>query len=926
MNDSRVSILTALILFVLLGVDPVRANTTSDAKHWYYAVDHKAKELKLPVDVFKCGDHDSSANTIEIPSDISRLDVSVCMKHKCACGDASQKVTIELFWDLRTVDRKARYINARNWKDSLELVFGSLKNTVTAADAWKNNTRLEVIRSGDGFSSTNWGAGMPDPTYQLRRHAATTEALPSSLWVSFAHMAAPESADYYSVDGNPIPRGSLVLLFDRWRFSESDLTIPITIDTKTETSNTVSVVVQAPLRDALQSMSVGALDLKNKKIESLEYAGRDSIQIRFKNRVADDFDSAREFSLDEDRVVGLNGSGKSTLKLVPQRVACAYDVMQLSPLYEGLRQGRLYLQFKSTGNADTCIDNEYLSRFRVQGKGRVKLEEKMNHPAGAGTGVMEVAVVAVLTGDATDKTGLMLLNPMGMKVQSSTGSDGMFELTVDKLANPPTIAAHIDYGRMIPEGDSKEAWTLDEEQTSPKERGESLAAGRLNWVYPRALELGSWRVRSMSLHVDICENSSKTPKAAKKDFRTMAPGGVCVHALYETPEPLLLEFEYRPRCEEVNVDASKLPSLSNSNKGICQVSLGYLSVTTSFKTSRLDRALNLEERAQILCEHVNQGIVESLVTSAFPELRPKRVVVTSFSGTRALPAKDINECNVLVSLAKDATPGSRNGKDAQLAQETASEQLKSWGEQLLEVKARLPARNEKEKTSELFTKVVRIKHDNLKPAELQGDQFVIPIRLKLEEGIQLDDYALIEVEVSHSRSKAYVSGGESFPDSRFKGRLRLMPKWLAGRISSGVGPRGFFTVQVPTGLIRMQNSGRTATTSSAYRLVETAVFGVGGMFILEVYDFDKAAPPIPLNPQLHVGLMASATPQSGLEPPRLSAVLGTGLRLLGGEKKDGTDSGFSTVIWVEWAERARVKKWQPALLVGFSVNVGSFPN
>jgi hypothetical protein len=54
--------------------------------------------------------------------------------------------------------------------------------------------------------------------------------------------------------------------------------------------------------------------------------------------------------------------------------------------------------------------------------------------------------------------------------------------------------------------------------------------------------------------------------------------------------------------------------------------------------------------------------------------------------------------------------------------------------------------------------------------------------------------------------------------------------------------------------------------------------------------------------------------------------LGTGFRIIGGDqRKETTDAGLNTVIWVEWSDRAR-HKWKPALLAGFSVNIGSFPN
>lgn len=289
---------------------------------------------------------------------------------------------------------------------------------------------------------------------------------------------------------------------------------------------------------------------------------------------------------------------------------------------------------------------------------------------------------------------------------------------------------------------------------------------------------------------------------------------------------------------------------------------------------------------------------------------------------------------VRISLRRNG-PITLEDTDSQVDEE-ASGLLREYGEQEVLVTVKLPPTSDIQKPVTLFSKKVSINPRRIKPAGGGGSgaelllvdgAVQIPIRLKLDDSVKLKAYDVIIVEVRHVRPDDYLPEDGTARTSFMEARLRLMPEWFAARVFRGIGPRAFVTAQVPTGLFRIPNSGFAATSSSSYATVESAIFGIGALGVIEAYDFDRAAPALPFNPQLHFGLLASSTLKEGAPPPRLSAILGAGFRLLGGEQKaDATASGLSAVFWIEWAQRARNLQLQPALLVGLSVNIGSFPN
>jgi hypothetical protein len=205
---------------------------------------------------------------------------------------------------------------------------------------------------------------------------------------------------------------------------------------------------------------------------------------------------------------------------------------------------------------------------------------------------------------------------------------------------------------------------------------------------------------------------------------------------------------------------------------------------------------------------------------------------------------------------------------------------------------------------------------------LQGDEARVPA------------YGEVKLTLSHAEAPAaYLSAtpGGTSDLSPFAVHVRRMPTRLefggfAYETQSGAGPRMYLSLQIPLGLLRVNNTGYSADTSSEAARMETAVFGAGGVFTLEYWDFNQNEPWSPIfNPQLNFGILLNSAlaDLSKLERPRLSLISGLALRLPGGTKPDGTaESSLSLLLWYEWT-RGQVQGWQHGFLFGLGVKFGS---
>jgi hypothetical protein len=125
-------------------------------------------------------------------------------------------------------------------------------------------------------------------------------------------------------------------------------------------------------------------------------------------------------------------------------------------------------------------------------------------------------------------------------------------------------------------------------------------------------------------------------------------------------------------------------------------------------------------------------------------------------------------------------------------------------------------------------------------------------------------------------------------------------------------------------MLRSPNLSPAVTSSTQYDRVEAVALGFGGAMVFEFWDFDRNRALLSYNPQAHLGFFLSELPRADLPLPRLSIVAGIGARLLV-PGSDNSNTNLRTVLWFEWSKRQR-EQWRQAILAGFAVNFGAFPN
>ncbi|XXF76698.1 hypothetical protein P2318_27120 [Myxococcaceae bacterium GXIMD 01537] len=737
--------------------------------------------------------------------------------------------------------------------------------------------------------------------------------LPSAeLLVQVEPVGAPASAIIYGSNGKPLAPQDLTLKFNRWLFAERDLEVVALIPAQSRSEgaklggaevfipSAILAVIECPAGNCSPK---SPSQFKPKRIER-DFASS-KMHLSFENGQFKKNEEVIVFSLAEKRIFSFPGKPFSELKVKIVADSCSYRVKQLTPLFEGARNSCLYIEVKGepTSSSGQCKND---LEWRVEGQG-IRLnaidDSRRDCPVDGLHGVMGLVVPSVPSADGGSVSISLYYNGKSQALLSGVAG-GQLGLQIERapLFSGPVRAK---YGLLISSESSQDVGVLEDVPGVDK-----LALGRPNLLYFEAENIGDWSVEPVSPHVRECSPSEWPGGSPAK-----TKGVLCVVPSRETNERMLFDATYAPGWSRVVKSATGTPP--------SQVKLGRFPISVQRSSVSLRKALNLEEHAQVVCGKVYQSWMESFAISVLPSLRPADVVATPFTGPRAVPPRDIDHC--VLRLLLHSADGVSAG--AQLTEEEKARMaLRRMGRQEIQVTAHLIPKKEDGRRVSVFSKDMVIEPNEFNLLVRDDGAVEVPIRIKREDSVRLEDYDLIEVKVAHLRGEQYLVAADSFPQSSMSTRLRLMPEWFAGRVTRGMGPRAFITAQIPTGLVRLPNSGQGVVDSTAYGLVEAAVFGAGVMGVVEFYDFDRAAPPLPLNPQLHLGVLLSTTPQAGLKPPRVSVVGGIGLRLLGGVQQTGdTDAGLSTVIWLEYSGRGRSRNgW--ALLTGFSVNIGSFPN
>lgn len=209
----------------------------------------------------------------------------------------------------------------------------------------------------------------------------------------------------------------------------------------------------------------------------------------------------------------------------------------------------------------------------------------------------------------------------------------------------------------------------------------------------------------------------------------------------------------------------------------------------------------------------------------------------------------------------------------------------------------------------------------------------VPFDLTQGGRVTLAEYRRARVKVTHvapelgdkmQQRSAYAGDATiSFPASAYEGLVRRMPRFVAKRwdadgLFEGYGLRAYLTTTVP-GVTRYPNSGRAASTSTAYRGLETPSLKWGLLAVAELWDFDQDKEALPFgNLQVNAGVLVFNLPLGkNVGIYQTSAVAGLAFKLI-------KSADLNLVLWHEWsldsyADRGRYSGW----LFGFNVNVGS---
>lgn len=939
MTSTRSFILAVLLLGALRAGAQTGAPTELT---WYYQETTAAPhEYQVPQGYSVCSLGHTGAAPIDndtfrllgVPADGERM-LSVAAAPTCPVGTPAQNVRLVILPVFSTVvgtlAAGPHYIELEGTGQG-QRQFLLVFDGAPVMDP-KGLSRWALLPSNFSARRVGWETSSIGGSVAYRFEGPVDE-LPTDLQARLTAAGAPPDAEVL----NPTTGQALTAVsysFNKWRFQESDLTsvFPVSDDSQRPVAATdpvpVTLTLPHPLQllaqDATPLMKAASCPAATTKCEYPRAGGIAPLSFTLTRGDLVNKSVRLQFSLLPNRVY-VGTAVQTQLTVNVQKDECTYEIIPLNSLLAGFRDTRLYLQligYRGGSVEPKCLDRKRWTQWSTHADGFQVKSAQALQPFGLlveGEEALDgssfptdvvVLPISSVQAEAGGKATLRLTYADGGDVKLRRGGSPL-QLAVSTppvFAGPVRVEAREPHGR---QGNSK--WQDWEDIGTAGFK--DLAVNRNNLLFFEAADLDAWRMRPASLHVQACKGATWQPG---KDDRVLRgeSGLFCLVPQRETDDGFAFQALYQPKATTVLTALPGLPSKA-------RVDFGHLERTTNLRSKPLRTALNLQERASVRCENTRAGAAERSVVSLAPEYQPDAVIASAYSGPRAVPAEDLDHCKVVLSLRRNAFGEDSEDKGLLELKAEALELLQAVGEQSLTITADILPEQGKEKTN-LFSKTLKLR--NRDDLEVVNGTVEVPILLRKGGSIQLEDYSVVRVSVAHASADGYVVSDDSFPKSQMDADLRRMPDYLAGRIVRGVGPRAFFTIEIPTGLVRWPGAGYEATSSTSHRRLEAAVFGAGALAVLELYDFDNAKQFLSFNPQLHAGVLLSVVPRAGIPPPRLSLVTGLGVRFPSSIRLPaGIESGLASVFWVEWGRRAR-GEWEPAFLFGFSVNVGSFPN
>jgi hypothetical protein len=325
------------------------------------------------------------------------------------------------------------------------------------------------------------------------------------------------------------------------------------------------------------------------------------------------------------------------------------------------------------------------------------------------------------------------------------------------------------------------------------------------------------------------------------------------------------------------------------------------------------------------------------------------VTAWATTGPRAASVVELRSCALAVDLSRSGrdNPSLSQPKARQAANEKATALLKEFGPQELDVDVKVFAPDAADDAKPLGTRTLQfpisfeagtLQHameDAIRRDDNDADVVYLDLEIDPNGANPVPDYGLVQVTARHHAPDGYQEFKDSVPKKEMRAALRKMPSFLTVRfpgfiqegfhLDGGSGARAYVTFSVPTAMLRAPNLNRSVTSSTKYDSIETVALGVGGAAVAELWDFDRNVALLMFNPQVHLGFFLSELPRGNDPLPRVSVVFGFGARLPFGLSAEDRNTNLRTVLWYELSRRAR-SSWEAAVLAGFAVNFGNFPN
>ncbi len=320
--------------------------------------------------------------------------------------------------------------------------------------------------------------------------------------------------------------------------------------------------------------------------------------------------------------------------------------------------------------------------------------------------------------------------------------------------------------------------------------------------------------------------------------------GYCLEAPSKTSRNPRLKARHLPPAKEIFTSSANQGTRAQLKSSM--VNAGWRYVEPAFKASPYNLALDLREHLGLMCG-------KTLLLDTHP-LRPVR-------------RSGMKECKLVIRR----NPQAAMTKESLDKESGTPEQTRRWEKFIIGKGTQnltFTVATTKQKSVKNFnTPTLRVDPYNKSWEKSQDGLYVaeaglvIPLDLTQAALAGLDALETLTITVTHTAPKTdyVIDVNRSVPARSFTARLVKAPFLSAWDDDKGIGFRTYATLPLGLTLMRSPSTGRDATKSEQVRAVEEASFAVGVVGALELWNYHKNEPVVPiLNPMVQLGVLTSA--------------------------------------------------------------------